>query len=63
MPSLSFAIVSKKDVLEKKEQGAKPCSKIVSTLNFPENFGFDLDCRGDAACARQGSSRDLDHQA
>jgi hypothetical protein len=30
----------------------------MSTL-FPEKFGFDLDKRGDAACARQGSSRDL----
>jgi hypothetical protein len=26
----------------KKEQGEKPCSKIVSTL-FPREFGFDLD--------------------
>jgi hypothetical protein len=36
MPSLPFAIVSKK-TFEKKEQGIKPCSKIVSTLNFLEN--------------------------
>jgi hypothetical protein len=47
--------------LEKKEQGASPAPKIVSTL-FSRKFGFDLDCRVDAACARQGSSRDLDHQ-
>jgi hypothetical protein len=26
----------------KKEQGAKPCSKIVSTLNFPENLDLIL---------------------
>jgi hypothetical protein len=26
----------------KKEQGTKPCSKIVSTL-LPRKFGFDLD--------------------
>jgi len=60
---LLFAIVSKKDGFEKKEQGTKPCSKIVSTLNFLENVDLILICRGDAACARQGSSRDLDHQA
>ena len=41
MPSLSFAIVSKHR-LEKKEQGIKPCSKIVSTLNFPENLDLIL---------------------
>jgi hypothetical protein len=51
------------DRLEKKEQGSEPCSKIVSTLNFLENLDLLLICRGDAACARQGSSRDLDHQA
>jgi hypothetical protein len=28
--------------IAKKEQGTKPCSKIVSTL-FPRKFGFDLD--------------------
>jgi len=27
---------------QKKEQGIKPCSKIVSTL-FPRKIGFDLD--------------------
>ena len=47
MPSLPFAIVAKKvskkrKRLEKKEQGAKPCSKIVSTLNFPENLDLIL---------------------
>ena len=42
MPSLSLAIVLKKDGLEKKEQGAKPCSKIVSTLNFLENLDLIL---------------------
>jgi hypothetical protein len=41
MPSLQLAIVLKKH-LEKKEQGAKPCSKIVSTLNFPENLDLIL---------------------
>jgi hypothetical protein len=41
MPSLPFAIVLKKH-LEKKEQGIKPCSKIVSTLNFPENLDLIL---------------------
>ena len=42
MPSLSLAIVLKKDGLEKKEQGAKPCSKIVSTLNFLANVDLIL---------------------
>jgi len=47
MPSLPFAIVAKKTSrkkkhLEKKEQGIKPCSKIVSTLNFPENLDLIL---------------------
>jgi hypothetical protein len=42
MPSLSLAIVSKKDGLEKKEQGVKPCSKIVSTLNFLANVDLIL---------------------
>ena len=42
MPSLSLAIVSKKDGLEKKEQGTKPCSKLVSTLNFLENVDLIL---------------------
>ncbi|WP_065750685.1 hypothetical protein [Bradyrhizobium paxllaeri] len=37
MPSLLFAIVSKK-----KEQGSEPCSKIVSTLNFLENLDLIL---------------------
>jgi len=41
MPSLSFAIVLK-IVLEKKEQGSEPCSKIVSTLNFLENLDLIL---------------------
>ena len=41
MPSLSLAIVVKKRP-EKKEQGAKPCSKIVSTLNFLENLDLLL---------------------
>jgi hypothetical protein len=41
MPSLPFAIVLKKH-LEKKEQGIKPCSKIVSTLNFLENVNLIL---------------------
>ena len=41
MPSLALAIVLKKH-LEKKEQGAKPCSKIVSTLNFLENLDLIL---------------------
>jgi hypothetical protein len=34
--------ISKKKYFEKKEQGAKPCSKIVSTLNFPENLDLIL---------------------
>src|SRR6202035_4968522 len=46
---------------KKKSRARSPALKIVSTL-FPRKFGFDLDGRGDAACARQGSSRDLDHQ-
>jgi hypothetical protein len=41
MPSLPFAIVLKK-TSQKKEQGIKPCSKIVSTLNFPENLDLIL---------------------
>jgi hypothetical protein len=31
-----------KNVSQKKEQGAKPCSKIVSTLNFLENLDLIL---------------------
>jgi len=47
MTSLPLAIVAKKTSrkkqrLEKKEQGTKPCSKIVSTLNFPENLDLLL---------------------
>jgi hypothetical protein len=52
MPSLPLAIVAKKTSrkeasqknkhLEKKEQGSKPCSKIVSTLNFLENLDLIL---------------------
>jgi hypothetical protein len=52
---------TKKCRTTKKEQDKSPALKIVSTL-FPRKFRFDLDGRGDAACARQGSSRDLDHQ-
>jgi hypothetical protein len=55
------AVAQETNLLEKKEQGICPALKIVSTL-FPEKFGFDFDLRGDAASARQGSSRDLDHQ-
>ena len=46
MPSLPLAIVFGKNLskkrFEKKEQGAKPCSKIVSTLNFLENVDLIL---------------------
>jgi hypothetical protein len=42
MPSLPSAIVSRKGDLEKKEQGSKPCSKIVSTLSFLENLDLIL---------------------
>ena len=41
MPSLPLAIVEKK-IAQKKEQGSEPCSKIVSTLNFPENLDLLL---------------------
>jgi hypothetical protein len=34
--------IVRKAVAEKKEQGTKPCSKIVSTL-LPRKIGFDLD--------------------
>ena len=40
MPSLSLAIVVKKKF--KKRAGPKPCSKIVSTLNFLENLDLIL---------------------
>jgi hypothetical protein len=46
---------------QKKSRARSPALKIVPTL-FSRMFGFDLDGRDDAACARQGSSRDLDHQ-
>jgi hypothetical protein len=52
---------SEKTHSQKKEQGVSPARKIVSTL-FARNLNFDLHWRGDAASARQGSSRDLDHQ-
>jgi hypothetical protein len=52
---------SEKTHSRKKEQGVSPARKIVSTL-FARNLNFALHWRGDAACARQGSSRDLDHQ-
>jgi hypothetical protein len=42
MTSLPFAIVLKKDGLEKKEQGLSPAPKIVSTLNFLENLDLIL---------------------
>jgi hypothetical protein len=45
----------------KKRAGRQPCSKNCVDPIYPQ-FGFDLRWRGDAACARQGSSRDLDHQ-
>jgi hypothetical protein len=51
----------RKNTFTKKEQGVSPARKIVSTL-FARNLNFDLHWRGDAASARQGSSRDLDHQ-
>ena len=45
----------------KKKSREKPCSKnCVDPIS--RKYRFDLDWRGDAACARQGSSRDLDHQ-
>jgi hypothetical protein len=46
---------------EKKSRAASPAQKIVSTL-FPLS-GFDLDLRATLLDARQGSSRDLDHQS
>jgi hypothetical protein len=48
MPSLPFAIVSKKDDFEnkmlskKKSRALSPAPKIVSTLNFPENLDLIL---------------------
>jgi hypothetical protein len=36
------AVIAVCDRLEKKEQGTKPCSKIVSTLNFLENLDLIL---------------------
>jgi len=61
--SCTFAIArAAQDGAKKKEQGyAKPCSKNCVDPIYPL-FGFDSDWRGDAASARQGSSRDLDHQ-
>jgi len=46
----------------KKEQGDKPCSRNCVDPIFPK-MNLILIGRGDAACARQGSSRDLDHQS
>src|SRR6516225_6231192 len=46
--------------LQKKSRALSPAPEIVSTLFSRMNL--ILIRRGDAACARQGSSRDLDHQ-
>lgn len=51
---------TKKD--KEKRAGPSPAPKIVSTLFSPNALDLSLLGRGDAACARQGSSRDLDHQ-
>ena len=48
--------------LEKKEQGSGPCSKNCVDPISPQSWNLILR-RDDAASARQGSSRDLDHQA
>jgi hypothetical protein len=50
-----------KQISKKKSRARSPAQKLCRPY-FPAKFGFDLDLRGDAACARQGSSRDLDHQ-
>jgi hypothetical protein len=47
---------------QKKEQGIEPCSKNCVDPIYPQNLDLIL-LAGDAAFARQGSSRDLDHQA
>jgi hypothetical protein len=47
----------------KKEQGAKPCSEIVSTLNFPENLDLILFDGATLLVRARGSCRDLDHLA
>jgi hypothetical protein len=46
----------------KKRAGRKPRSANCVDPISPKN-GFDFDLRVGAACARLGSSRDLDHQA
>jgi hypothetical protein len=57
-PHLTIA----KHIAKKKEQDRSPALKIVSTLFSPKKLDLSFVRRGDAACARQGSSRDLDHQ-
>jgi hypothetical protein len=47
-------------ILEKKERGQSPAQKLCRPF-IPE-VRFVVAWRGDAAFARQGSSRDLDHQ-
>jgi len=54
--SIGFAddmICNLDDRLRKKEQGASPAPKIVSTL-FSREFGFGVDWRGDAALCASG---------
>jgi len=49
---------------QKEEQGTRPCSKNCVDPFFPAKFRFDLLAGGTTLLvARQGSSRDLDHQA
>jgi len=50
------------DRYKKKEQGGEPCSENCVDPIYPL-IRSDLDWQADAACARRGSSRDLDHRA
>ena len=60
--SRTFAIArATQDGAQKKSRAVKPCSKNCVDPIYPL-IGFDFGWRGDAASARQGSSRDLDHQ-
>jgi hypothetical protein len=53
---------SLKDKLFKKKSKAPALLQQLCRPYFPENLDLIFGWRGDAACARQGSSRDLDHQ-
>jgi hypothetical protein len=58
---VTIKTITKKDAHEKKSRASALLEKLCRPY-FSRKFDLILIWRGDAACARQGSSRDLDHQ-